>query len=140
MDNFQKNIEEAYDDSIDIRIGIHFGEVIVGTVGHGDDKKLTVIGDTVNIASRIEAANKEAETRLLISESAYKEVEDLVEVEDFVRLKLRGSSKRTTLYEISEIKPDVIKKYETTEEKLIDGKMVEDASYFGVIFRRKTKV
>ena len=80
-------------------------------------RKLTVIGDTVNIASPIEAANKEAETRLLISEPAYNVVEDLVEVEGFVRLKLRSSIKRTTLYEISEIKPDVIKKYETTEEK-----------------------
>ena len=43
-------------------------------------------------------------------------------MEDYVRLKLRGSSKRTTLYEIREIKPDSIKKYETTEEKIIDGK------------------
>ena len=38
MDNFQKYLEEAYDESFDIRIGIHFGEVIVGTVGHGEDK------------------------------------------------------------------------------------------------------
>ena len=69
-------------------------------------KKLTVIGDTVNIDSHIEAVNKEAETRLLISEPAYQELSNLVEVEDFVRLKLRGSSKRTTLYKIREIKPD----------------------------------
>ena len=71
MDEFKKYLKEAYDRIFDMRIGIHFGEVIVGSVGYGNDKKLTVIGDVVNIASRIESTNKDAGTRLLISENAF---------------------------------------------------------------------
>lgn len=53
-----------------------------------------------NVASRIEAANKETGTRLLISEAAYGEAKDGVEVADYVRVRLRGTSDRINLYEV----------------------------------------
>ena len=71
MDEFKLYLKKAYGRDFDIRIGIHYGEVISGSVGFGEDKKDTVIGDAVNVASRIEAINKEAGTRLLISENVY---------------------------------------------------------------------
>jgi nitrite reductase/ring-hydroxylating ferredoxin subunit len=60
----------------------------------------------VNVASRVEAANKEAGTRLLISEALYEQVRDQVESADFVRIRLRGTSDRITLYEIDGLKPE----------------------------------
>ena len=86
MDEFKKYLIKAYGSDFDIRIGIHYGEVIVGSVGYGEDKKLTVIGDAVNIASRIEAINKDAGTRLLVSDDAYNEIRDNVDVQNFLRL------------------------------------------------------
>lgn len=101
MDNFKPYLEKAYGRVFDIGVGIHHGEVIVGMVGSDSNRRINVIGDTVNTASRVEAANKEAETRLLISEEAHELVKDRVKVEDYIRLKLRGTSQRKTLYEIS---------------------------------------
>ena len=62
-------------------------------LGNAGNQRLSIIGQSVNIASRVETANKEAETRLLISEEAFKEIEDRAEVEDFVRVKLKGPLK-----------------------------------------------
>jgi nitrite reductase/ring-hydroxylating ferredoxin subunit len=91
----------------DVRIGLHHGEALLGSVGTLGHERLTAIGDVVNVASRVEGANKEAGTRLLISEALYRLVEDQVHTLDFVRTRLRGTSERITLYEIDRIKPEV---------------------------------
>nr|WP_234895226.1 adenylate/guanylate cyclase domain-containing protein [Agrobacterium vitis] len=51
-----------------IAIGIHTGPAVVGTLGYGSVRNLTAIGDTVNVASRLESVAKEFETQLVISE------------------------------------------------------------------------
>lgn len=54
----------------------------------------------VNVASRVEAANKEAGTRLLITDALHELIADKVSVADFVRTRLPGTSSRITLHEI----------------------------------------
>jgi len=100
VDRLQPFFASMYDIEFDVRIGVHYGEAVVGSVGAIGHERVTVIGDVVNVASRIEAANKEAGTRFLISDPLYEEVEGDVEVTDFVRVRLRGTSDRITLYEI----------------------------------------
>ena len=73
-------LEELYHKSFQIRIGLHFGQVVAGKLGSPGNKKMTVIGDTVNFASRIEAANKQAGTQFLISEDTYALVKAQVRV------------------------------------------------------------
>jgi adenylate cyclase len=67
--------EEHYAPSWEIGVGIHHGEAVIGTIG-GSVRRTTIIGDSVNLASRIESANKELGTNLLVSERAYEMVKD----------------------------------------------------------------
>ncbi|CAH0342244.1 Na(+)-translocating NADH-quinone reductase subunit F [Rhizobium sp. CECT 9324] len=64
------NIELAKDFStqLQIAIGIHTGHAVVGTLGYGRTKNMTAIGDTVNVASRLESVAKQFNVPLVISE------------------------------------------------------------------------
>lgn len=94
-------MKRQYNVEFDARIGIDYGEALIGSLGPAGQERLTAIGEVTNIASRVEAANKEAGTRLLITEPLYEAVKDDVESPDFVRVRLRGAAERRTLYEIA---------------------------------------
>jgi adenylate cyclase len=100
VQNLKPYLEDLYHASIEIRIGLHYGQVVAGKVGSPGHKKVTVIGDTVNLASRVETANKEAGTQFLISEDTYALVEGQVRLGRQVRLTLPGKSGKYNLYEI----------------------------------------
>jgi class 3 adenylate cyclase len=106
VDRMKPFFASMYGIDFNIRIGLHLGEAVVGSIGSPGHERLTAIGDAVNVASRVEAANKEADTRLLISEALYDRVKDEVEMSDFIRVRLRGTSDRITLYEIAKLRPD----------------------------------
>ena len=106
VDRMKPFFAAMYDAEFDIRIGLHYGEAVIGSLGSIGHERLTAIGDVVNVASRVEAASKDAGTRFLISESLHDQVKDQVEVADFVRMRLRGTSGRITLYEIDRLKPE----------------------------------
>jgi adenylate cyclase len=97
---FNKYLNQMYDRSFGIRAGINFGKVIVGNFDTGMMKKISAIGDTVNLASRIETANKDFGTQLLISQSAYEETQGLVETKKMHRIRLKGKSGEYVLYEV----------------------------------------
>jgi class 3 adenylate cyclase/nitrite reductase/ring-hydroxylating ferredoxin subunit len=106
VDRMKPFFSSMYGIDFDIRIGLHLGDAVIGSIGSPGHERLTAIGDAVNVASRVEAANKEAGTRLLITEPLYEAVKDQVEMTDFVRVRLRGTSERITLYEIAALTPE----------------------------------
>jgi adenylate cyclase len=74
-------VAEVYGRSFAVGMGVHAGMAVVGDVGALGERRETAIGDTVNLASRIEAATKEAETDLLVSDQVRAHVEHLDVVE-----------------------------------------------------------
>lgn len=84
-----------------LRIGLHYGPLIVGDIGHRSKRQLTAMGDTVNIASRIEAHAKELGTTFLASWAAVAPVRREVIHSKPVRAKLRGQTRSHALVEIT---------------------------------------
>ena len=97
---FKVYLRQMYERSFGIRAGINFGKVIVGNFDTGRMSKISAIGDVVNLASRIETANKNFGTRLLVSQSAFDEVQGLVETHKMYRADLKGKSGEYVLYEV----------------------------------------
>lgn len=67
MRGLSEYVARAYGEELRIGVGIHSGPVICGSIGHGGARRMTVIGDNVNLASRIESATKQLGAPLLVS-------------------------------------------------------------------------
>jgi class 3 adenylate cyclase len=84
----------------DLRIGIATGEALVGSIGSEFMMSFTVMGDTVNLASRLESANKLYGTRCLVSQATIAAAAQAVEAREIDRLVVAGQSRPQIVFEI----------------------------------------
>jgi adenylate cyclase len=90
------NVERDSPHSLSFGIGIHFGQAVVGNIGTAQQMNYTAIGDTVNLAKRLQENAREGQ--ILLSQTAYDTVQDVVMVEDLGSLVVKGRTAAVNTY------------------------------------------
>lgn len=85
---------------LNVRIGINTGEMIVGNMGGVGRFDYTIIGDTVNLGARLEGANKQYRTNIMINETTYEKVKNRVIARQLDLLQVKGKTEPTAVYEL----------------------------------------
>lgn len=98
--NLNSYIHRIYQTNFAVRIGIDYGEAVYGLLGDEDTARETAIGDVVNVASRLQGANKQVGTQMLVSDSVFRACSKDVEFGRSFDLDLRGKVGRVTAHEV----------------------------------------
>jgi adenylate cyclase len=85
-----------------VRVGIHFGDAVVGNVGSAERMDYTALGNSVNLASRLEGLNKEYGTTILVSEAVRNRVENRFRFRAIASVIAKGMTTETRVYELVE--------------------------------------
>ena len=118
---------------INIGIGLNTAEVIVGNIGSDDKKEYTVIGDGVNLASRVESLTKGYGVPILITEFTVAKISDKFIYREMEAVKVKGKDEAVTLYELMLDLPESIKIKQIYDEALAlykDNKLPEAKMLF----------
>jgi adenylate cyclase len=85
---------------IEVRMGLATGDLVVGTIGSPTARSFTVIGDTVNLASRLEGSNKAYGTSILVEEHTFRLAQQAVEAREIDSIVVVGKTEPVRIYEI----------------------------------------
>ncbi len=106
------------------RIGINSGIATVGNMGANNQVNYTVIGDEVNLASRLEGVNKEFGTEIIISEASYQPAKDRLEARELALIKVKGRKQPVRIFELlgvrGEVRPEAVERARAFERALHD--------------------
>ncbi len=115
------------DDFISMGIGINTGRVVFGSVGARSRMDFTSIGDTVNLAARLEGANKAYGSKAIITEAVFEKLRDTFVCRELDFIKVKGKNEPVRIYEILQTKA-------AATDKLFE---IKDLFERGLAFYRK---
>ncbi|MDV7338045.1 adenylate/guanylate cyclase domain-containing protein [Terasakiella sp. A23] len=100
QDVHEKLGERAEGLDIDMRVGLSTGEVIAGNIGSSASRKYSLVGDPVNLGSRLEGANKNYGTHIIISERTRELAGETIHVRELDLIRVKGKTEPTRIYEL----------------------------------------
>jgi class 3 adenylate cyclase len=98
----KERAETSEGNVISIGIGINSGPVVFGSMGAKERMDFTSIGDTVNLAARLEGTNKEYGTKTLVTEAVYEKVKDSLLCREIDLVTVKGKTKPVRIFEVLE--------------------------------------
>ncbi|HNZ26876.1 MAG TPA: adenylate/guanylate cyclase domain-containing protein [Spirochaetota bacterium] len=148
---YKINKELSRDFGLNVRIGVNSGKMILGNIGGGRRLEYTAIGDNVNLASRLEGANKFFDTRIMVGENTYNALSDKTTLDYLGKFSVKGKDIPVGFYFYSDGLPEdilqfknIVKYYENENEaefiramKYFDNKNFGPAAYYKNYYEEK---
>lgn len=106
MESLRKDMQAEGMPALSMRIGLNTGEAIVGNMGSSRLFNYSLLGDTVNLASRLEGANKEFGTAILISRSVVDHAGGHITVRPLGGIRVKGKAEATEVFELTGMQVD----------------------------------
>lgn len=104
LHNLNKKLVDRNLPALNTRVGISTGICTVGNIGHKDRFNYTAVGDTVNLASRVELLNKNYSTDILMTESTYEIVKDFYDCIKIDHVPIKGKKEIIDVYQLLNVK------------------------------------
>jgi adenylate cyclase len=140
LDELQAKWRLAGLPAVGIGVGINTGQMVVGNMGSATRFNYTVVGDAVNLASRIESLNKTYGTSILVSEYTYERVkDDFTTLREVDSVRVRGREQPVRLYELfpeGKYAADWLEEYRAAYAAMRSGDYARSAAMFASLHER----
>ncbi len=108
INNLNSRWKKAEKVALPTRFGIHTGDTVVGNMGSEERMNYSIIGDSVNLANRLEQINKVYGTQIIVSQSTYEKVKDLFIFRPLGYTSIKGKKYEIMIYELVAEKNDLL--------------------------------